>query len=71
MNKARCKHCGDVIESKTRHDFVTCKCFGDYETNGHHGIFIDGGDDYFRCGGNFEDLEHISDNTTNKNRDGV
>ena len=25
-NKVRCKHCGDVIESKHRHDFVWCKC---------------------------------------------
>ena len=27
MSKARCKNCGDVVESKTRHDFVTCTCF--------------------------------------------
>ena len=25
-NKAYCKKCLDVIESKHRHDFVTCKC---------------------------------------------
>jgi hypothetical protein len=25
-NKAQCKLCGDIIESKHRHDFVECKC---------------------------------------------
>lgn len=25
-NAIRCKHCGDVIESKYTHDFVTCSC---------------------------------------------
>jgi len=40
-NKAKCRKCGDVIESKFRHDFVECKC-GE--------IFVDGGKDYFRSG---------------------
>lgn len=39
-NAARCKLCGDEIESKHRHDFVTCKC-GE--------ISIDGGTAYVRC----------------------
>ena len=26
INKIRCKKCGDIIESKTRHDFRTCSC---------------------------------------------
>jgi hypothetical protein len=34
--------CGDVIESKHRHDFVKCGC-------GHS--FLDGGYDYTRYGG--------------------
>jgi hypothetical protein len=25
-NAARCLHCNTVIESKFRHDFVSCKC---------------------------------------------
>ena len=25
-NQARCLLCGDMIESKGRHDFVTCSC---------------------------------------------
>ena len=40
-NRARCKKCSDIIESKYRHDFVSCKCGA---------IFVDGGNDYWRCG---------------------
>ena len=36
-NAIRCKHCGDVIESKTLHDFVTCSCGC---------CSVDGGHDY-------------------------
>ena len=25
-NKIQCKHCGEIIESKNIHEFVTCKC---------------------------------------------
>ena len=25
-NKIQCKHCGEIIESKHIHEFVTCKC---------------------------------------------
>ena len=25
-NKIQCKHCGEIIESKSIHSFVTCKC---------------------------------------------
>lgn len=25
-NKIKCKYCGNIIESKSVHDFVTCKC---------------------------------------------
>ena len=25
-NKIQCKHCGEIIESKSVHNFVTCKC---------------------------------------------
>lgn len=37
MNKVRCNKCQSVIESKHRHQFVTCKC--------EH-VSIDGGKDY-------------------------
>jgi hypothetical protein len=40
-NRAKCKLCGDILESLHRHDYVTCKC-GE--------IFIDGGNDLLRCG---------------------
>lgn len=42
MSKAMCASCGDVMESKHRHDFVKCKCGKS---------FLDGGDDYIRAGG--------------------
>lgn len=38
-NAARCYNCNDTIESKHRHDFVTCSC-GD--------LSVDGGLDYAR-----------------------
>lgn len=38
-NQAMCKTCGDIIESKTCHDFVTCSCGN---------LSIDGGKDYIR-----------------------
>jgi hypothetical protein len=49
-NSARCKKCGIEIESKFRHDFVSCKCGA---------IFVDGGREYLRRGAdtwdNFEE----------------
>ncbi len=39
--KVKCKICGDIIESKSTHDFVRCKC---------DEIFVDGGMDYCRVG---------------------
>ena len=47
-NRVRCKGCGTVLESKHRHDFVSCAC----------GVFVDGGHEYFRGGwpgGEYED----------------
>lgn len=49
-NKAMCNKCKDVIESKYRHDFVSCSCGA---------IYIDGGNDYCRRGGNKEDFIDI------------
>lgn len=40
-NAAGCTLCGDAIESKSRHDFVVCKCGN---------LFVDGGLDYIRRG---------------------
>ena len=47
-NAIRCKKCGDVIESKTVHDFKFCSCGA---------CAVDGGYDYLRRCGNREDWE--------------
>lgn len=56
-NAARCKKCGDVIESKHVHDFRWCKCGQ---------VFVDGGHDYLRRGfkdspDDFEDLSEYGE----------
>lgn len=51
QNKARCRKCQMVIESKFRHDFVWCKC---------KAIFVDGGTAYLRRGGELADIEELS-----------
>jgi len=38
-NKIKCNHCDDEIESKYRHDFVTCSCGK---------VSVDGGKDYLK-----------------------
>jgi hypothetical protein len=38
-NSVICKKCGDVIYSRHRHDFVTCKCGN---------VAVDGGQEYLR-----------------------
>lgn len=53
-NRAKCKNCGDVIESKGVRDWVCCSCFN--ETLGT-GIYVDGGTVLPRGGGN---LDHYS-----------
>jgi hypothetical protein len=55
MSKVRCKSCNTVVESKSVHDWQACKCFtNELDTTG---IFVDGGDEYFRCGGNIHSME--------------
>ena len=51
-NKLKCKKCGDIIQSKHRHDMVWCKCGA---------IAIDGGGDYCKVSGNLEDIEFIKE----------
>lgn len=51
-NAIRCKKCGDIIESKYRHDFEQCSCGA---------VFVDGGLDYRRIGGNKDDWEDLSE----------
>jgi hypothetical protein len=38
-NKAQCLKCKQIIESKHRHDYVTCKCGS---------VSVDGGKDYLK-----------------------
>lgn len=52
-NKITCKRCGEIIESITVHDYVTCKCGS---------CAVDGGHTYLRRSGypeNWEDLSVI------------
>lgn len=83
-SKMKCGNCEDVIESKNRHDFVTCSCFSlsaccqkeltfkekygpaycskcDKKYPGTLGIALDGGTDYCRMLGNFQEATDLSD----------
>lgn len=52
-NRCQCRKCGDIIESKHRHDFVRCKCGA---------IFTDGGTAYVRRGADsFDDIIDLSE----------
>lgn len=44
----RVKCCGSIIQSRSRHDLVTCECGKSY---------VDGGSDYTRRGGDPADFE--------------
>lgn len=60
-NCFRCFTCGAVIESKSRHDLVSCNCPEDSDTR----IFVDGGLLYSRFGygikAEYEDLSEWED----------
>ena len=63
-NVIRCKSCGDIIESKYTHDYVTCNC-GRCSVDGGHSYlrrsFCDSTDDYEELS-EFEDAnEKIDD----------
>lgn len=51
-NAARCRKCGETIESKYRHDYVRCSCGS---------IAVDGGFTYIRRAGNPDDIEELSE----------
>jgi hypothetical protein len=55
QNKIKCNVCKEIIESKYRHDFVSCKCGR---------VSVDGGKDYLRrtCKkqGDYEELSTYS-----------
>ena len=57
-NVIRCKKCGDIIESKSVHDFQMCSCGSCY---------VDGGHEYIRIGGNFKDIEILTEYENDQN----
>ena len=63
-NAIQCNLCGEVIESKSCHMFVTCKCGA---------CSVDGGHDYlrrcFKEYGCFTDLSVIEQVTTDKEQE--
>ena len=52
INKAQCKKCNDIIESKHIHDLKWCSC---------KSIAVDGGLEYLRRVGNLEDIIELSE----------
>lgn len=51
-NVIRCNHCGDVIESRSCHDFVTCSCGK---------CAVDSDLDYLRRMGDDGDFEELAE----------
>ena len=57
-NAIKCNHCGDIIESRYRHEFVTCSCGK---------CSVDGGHDYLRrC---FDDKDDYIEMSVVENED--
>jgi hypothetical protein len=54
-NSAKCLTCNDEIESKHRHDYVSCKCGS---------ISVDGGKDYLKR--SFIDFGRLEDTSENR-----
>ena len=48
VNQIRCLACGDIITSLSQHDFKWCDC---------HSVFVDGGTEYQRIGGEYKLIE--------------
>ncbi len=51
VNKIKCKTCGDIIESKYRHDFKKCSCGR---------VAVDGGLNYLKRYGDLDGYEELS-----------
>lgn len=47
QNEAQCAKCGQIIFSRSRHDFVSCKCGA---------LSVDGGMEYQRIVGNLDNM---------------
>lgn len=59
-NRAKCARCKTVIESRTRHEFVSCPCGS---------ISVDGGMEYYRRVGAEEDFAELLDTDVVEYRD--
>ena len=60
-NAVRCLRCGDIIESKTPHEWVRCSCGA---------VGVDGGLNYRRRTGFESDMEELSEfEATHENHD--
>jgi hypothetical protein len=53
-NRAKCAECGDVLESKHAHDWVECSCGA---------LFVDGGHEHLRRGGDPDACIELSEET--------
>lgn len=51
-SRAQCLKCNDIIESTYGHDFKYCKC---------KSIFLDGGKNYVRYGGELKDIKLMTE----------
>lgn len=51
-NRIKCKHCGDIIESTSTHDFKFCSCGK---------VAVDGERSYLKRIGNPNDWEELSE----------
>lgn len=52
VNRAKCNHCGWVIESQGRHHLNVCGCGR---------LYVDGGQEYLRRGGDLNNYEELSE----------
>lgn len=53
--KLQCKLCKDIVESKHVHDGKYCTCGA---------MFVDGGDEYLRIGGNTNNIIYVETGLT-------
>ena len=51
-NAFKCLYCGDVIESKHQHHFISCKCGK---------MSIDGGTSYIRLVGDLDMMQNVGE----------
>jgi len=62
INKIQCKLCGDIIESKSRHNYVICDCGN---------CSVDGGREYLKRGykedNSYIELSEYEGNDNEKN----